>query len=321
MSSENTEPLRIVSLLPSSTEILCRLGLEKNLVGISHECDHPETIKSLPRLTQPRLNPNKRGSEIHHDLKGLLREGLSIYDIDVEQISKLAPDLIVTQDHCQVCAVSLEDLEQALCKLTQTTTQICSLRPHSLDDIHRDFTKIGKATNREQAAKDLITEFWIKLNSVNSKVGTDIPTHPRVLCIEWLEPLMVAGGWIPEIVKLAGGVPLIISKPERFREINWNEIETSDPDVVTIFPCGYSLDKTIQEIKSSSVLKQLSTLRAFKEGKMFVCDGNHLFNRPGPRIAESCEILAALLHPKKFETLLAKSKELMAINLKEAEIL
>ena len=200
-------------------------------------------------------------------------------------------------------------------------TQDQTLNPHTLDDIHRDFTKLGKATNREQEAQDLITEFWIKLNRINSKVGTDIPSHPKVLCLEWLEPLRVAGDWIPEIVKLAGGVPLIVSKPERFREINWTEIEVSNPDFIFIFPLGYPMAKTLNEIQTSSTLKQILSLRAFKEGKVFVCDGNHLFNRPGPRIAESCGLLASLLHPAKFEKESSKNQRSMYINLKEAKFL
>jgi iron complex transport system substrate-binding protein len=295
MDVKDLKALRIVSLLPSATETLCRLGLEQDLVGISHECDYPETVQSLPRLTRPKLDPSQRGSQIHSDLKSLVGAGLSIYDIDVEQISKLAPDLVVTPDQ--------------------------TLNPHTLDDIPRDFTKIGKATNREQEAEDLITEFWIKLNRINSKVGTDIPSHPKVLCLEWLEPLMVAGGWIPEIVKLAGGVPLIVTKPERFREISWGEIEACNPDFVFIFPCGYPIAKTLNEIQTSSTLKQISSLRAFKEEKVFVCDGNHLFNRPGPRIAESCGLLASLLHPAKFEKESSKNQGTMYINLKEAKFL
>lgn len=321
MDTKNLKEFRIVSLLPSATEILCRLGLEKSLIGISHEYDYPESVQNLPRLTRPKLDPGQRGSQIHSDLKALVKEGLSIYDIDIEELSKLAPDLVVTQDQCHVCAVSVEDLEKALCSVTQIKTQICSLSPHTLDDIHRDFTRLGKATNREQAAKDLITEFWIKLNRINSKVGTDISSHPKVLCLEWLEPLMVAGGWIPEIVRLAGGKPLIVSKPERFREISWTEIEASNPDFVFIFPCGYPISKTLNEIKTSSELKKLSTLRAFNDGKVFVCDGNHFFNRPGPRIAESCELLANLLHPTKFEKVSAQYQGTLFINLKEAGFL
>lgn len=321
MTLEAKENLRIISLLPSATEILCRLGLEDTLVGVSHECDYPESVKKLPKLTQPRLNPNQRGSEIHRDLKTLLQQGLSIYDIDVEKISELGPDLILTQDQCHVCAVSLVELEKAISHLSHKKTQVCSLSPHTLDDIHRDFTKVGRITNREEAAKDLITEFWIELNTVNSKVGTDIPSHPKVLCLEWLEPLMVAGGWIPEIVKMAGGVPQIISKPEKFKEVSWGEIEACDPDVVTVFPCGYSIDKTVKEIKSSPILKQLSTLRAFKDKKIFICDGNHWFNRPGPRITQSCQLLGALFHPQKFESVLEKNNKTMFVNFQEVAFL
>ncbi|MFM8314286.1 MAG: ABC transporter substrate-binding protein, partial [Deltaproteobacteria bacterium] len=223
------ENLRIVSLLPSATEILCRLGLEKNLVGISHECDYPESLKGLPKLTRPQLDPAQRGSHIHESLQKLIQQSLSIYEVDTDLLQKLAPDVIVTQDQCHVCAVSKEDLEKAVCNLTNFNTQICTLSPHCLDDIHRDFLKVGQATHREQEAKDLITEFWIQLNRINAKVGTDLPGRPKVLCVEWLEPLMVAGGWIPEIVKLAGGEPLIISKADKFREISFSEIKAANP--------------------------------------------------------------------------------------------
>jgi len=311
MTLKSSNSLRIVSLLPSATEILCRLGLEKNLVGVSHECDFPSTIQNLPKLTKPKIDPNRKSLEIHNNLKSLLSQGLSIYEVDVENLRKLSPDLIITQDQCHVCAVSFQDLEKAICQWTQIKTEICTLSPHTLDDIHRDFTKIGKATNREAEAKDLITEFWIRLNRINSKVGTDIPTHPRVLCIEWLDPLMVAGGWIPEIIKIAGGIPQIISRPEKFKEISWIEVMDCDPDIVTLFPCGYPISKTLDELRNSHLSKQISSLRAFREGKVFVCDGNQLFNRPGPRIIESCELLSTLFHPQKFESTLTKNKEMM----------
>jgi iron complex transport system substrate-binding protein len=297
-----TQPhLRIVSLLPSATEILCRLGLEENIVGISHECDFPASIKNRPTLTGPKLDPHQRGSQIHADLQSLIQKSLSIYDVNVELLKNLKPDLIVTQDQCRVCAIATEDLEKALCKTLSPQTQICTLSPHTLDDIHRDFNRIGKTTQTETAAKDLITEFWIQLNSINSKVGTSLPSHPRVLCLEWLEPLMVAGGWIPEIVKIAGGQPLIVSEPEKFRTLSWEEIETANPDMVVIFPCGYPIEKTLHELKTSSELKKLALLKAYQNEKVFVCDGNQYFNRPGPRITDSCRILASLFHPDKFK--------------------
>ncbi|MFM8314273.1 MAG: cobalamin-binding protein [Deltaproteobacteria bacterium] len=300
--TQPTSSLRIVSLLPSATEIVCRLGLKGNLVGLSHECDFPEDLSHLPRLTQPRIDPNLRGEAIHKDLSLLIKNGLSIYDVNVELLASLAPDWILTQDQCKVCAVSVEDVEKALCQLAQSQTQICTLSPHCLDDIHRDFLKVGTALNKVQEAKDLITEFWIKLNQINSKVGTDLPGRPRVLCLEWLEPLMVGGGWIPELVKLAGGEPLIVSKAEKFKTISWDEVVQSDPDIVVIFPCGYPMSKTQNEIETSTELKQLRSLRAFRQNKIFICDGNQFFNRPGPRIIDSCEILASLLFPEKFSS-------------------
>lgn len=302
MNPVKPENLKIVSLLPSATEILCRLGLEKNLVGISHECDYPESIKTLPQLTRPNLDSSKRGRDIHESLQKLIQQSLSIYEVDTDLLVSLAPDLIVTQDQCHVCAVSKEELEKAVCQLTNFNTQICSLSPHCLDDIHRDFLKVGKATHKEQEAEDLITEFWIQLNRINAKVGTDLPGRPKVLCVEWLEPLMVAGGWIPEIVKLAGGEPLIISKADKFREVSFSEIEAANPDVIVIFPCGYPISKTIEEFKSSNALHQFSQLRAYQSGKIFICDGNQYFNRPGPRIIDSCEILASLFYPEKFKS-------------------
>ncbi len=309
--------IRIISLLPSATEILCRLGLGKNLVGISHECDFPENISHLPRLTEPRINPLKRGGEIHQDLIALLKNSLSIYEVNTELIQSLAPDLIVTQDQCDVCAVSLKDLEVALEGLTTLKTKICTLTPHTLDDIVKDILRLGKATNRDSAAEDLVTEFWIRLNSVNAKVGTDRPNRPRVLCLEWLEPLMVGGGWIPEIVTLAGAEPLIVSTPEKFRTLTWQEIYDCSPDIVVIFPCGYSISKTLSEIKSPEILSRLSLLSAFKNGKVFIGDGNQFFNRPGPRITDSCEILAGLFYPEKFPKFFTGHEGLSFTNLKD----
>lgn len=307
MSLSSPHRLKIVSLLPSATEILCRLGLQENLVAVSHECDFPEGLSHLPRITRPNIDPHQKGQKIHNDLISLIQKSLSIYTVDTEKLRTLAPDLIVTQDQCQVCAVSLEDVEKALCQISQASTQICSLSPHCLDDIHRDFLRVGTATNKLFEAKDLITEFWIRLNAVNSKVGTDLPGRPRVLCLEWLEPLMVGGGWIPELVKLAGGEPLILSKPEKFKTLAWTEIQQANPDYIAIFPCGYSIPKTIEEIRTSKELREnLRHLRAFKQGAVFIFDGNQYFNRPGPRIPDSCEILASTLFPQKFPSTFEK---------------
>ncbi len=292
--------LRIVSLISSSTEILCKLGLESQIVGISHECDYPESIKTLPVCSAPKLNPNQFGKDIHDDVQRLIKQGLSIYDIKTDVLEKLAPDLIVTQDQCQVCAVSLSDVEKAVCHLTQHPAKICTLVPHTLEDIAEDFLRIGEATGKTQEAKSLKTEFWIHLNQINAKVGTHGKYRPRVLCIEWLDPLIIAGSWLPEITRLAGCDPLLVTEQGPFKTVTWQEARECNPDFVLIFPCGYGIEKTMDEIKKTSIKSELLKFSATQNGRTFVCDGNNYFNRPGPRISDTCEMIARLTHPDKF---------------------
>ena len=304
MSKPN--PLKIVSLISSGTEILCRLGLQANLVGISHECDYPESIRHLPVLSEPRLDPKRRGSLINRELLETLNSGLSIYNIKTDLLESLAPDLIITQDQCEVCAVSLKDVERAVCHFTKKGTRVCTLTPHTLDNIHEDFMRVGEATGTQTAAAELITQFWIQLNAVNAVAGTGIMKKPKVLCLEWLEPPMVAGGWIPEIVRLAGAEPVIVTDAAPFKTIDWETALDSDPDVIAILPCGYPIEKTLNEMKDSALSNILGKFRATQAGNCFVCDGNNYFNRPGPRIADSCEIVACLAHPEKFQHLVSR---------------
>lgn len=294
------ENQRIVSLISSGTEILCKLGLEKSIVGISHECDYPESIRHLPVCSAPKLNSAQFGKDIHDDVQRLVKQGLSIYDIHTEVLKELSPDLIITQDQCHVCAVSLSDVEKAVCTLTENQAKICTLVPHTVDDICKDFLKVGEATGKMQEAKDLVTEFWIHLNRVNAKVGTHGKYRPKVLCIEWLSPLIIAGSWLPHVVTLAGCDPLIVKEEGPFQTITWAQAVESNPDFVLIFPCGYGIEKTMDEIKNTDVGKELFNIGATKNGRTFVCDGNNYFNRPGPRISDTCEIIARITHPDKF---------------------
>lgn len=289
--------MRIVSLISSGTEVLCKLGLEKNLVGISHECDYPSSIRGLPVVSEPNLNPENSSSEIDRTISELVQQGLSIYKIKEDILKSLSPDIIVTQGQCEVCAVSLKDVESAVCRLTLKQTQICSLKPHTLKDIEHDFELIGKFTRKESEAKKLIATFLSGLETIQSQIKT--PSRPRVLCIEWLDPLIVAGGWIPELVKIAGGEPLIVGPQEKFKKITWEKAYASDPDLIAIFPCGYPLAKTLDELKTP-LRKNFSPFRALVEKKIYVCDGNSYFNRPGPRIVDSAQILASLIHPDIF---------------------
>lgn len=291
---------KIVSLISSGTEILCALGLEKNLVGISHECDYPLSITSLPRLSLPKINITAPSGEIHKQVMDLVQQGLSIYHVDSALLEKLAPDLIVTQDQCEVCAVSLKDVENAVCGVTKKDTAVCSLKPYSLDEIVTDFRKVGRFTGKEKEAEDLATQFWIKLNAVNARAGTSGKTFPKVLCLEWLDPLIVGGGWMPEIVTLAGGENLLVHGTDHFKKITWEEAVASCPDYVVIMPCGYGMEKTLEELKSPEVARRLNSIPAVARGNCYVADGNRFFNRPGPRIAESCEIIAGIIHPHIF---------------------
>ncbi len=289
--------MRIVSLISSATEILCELGLRDQLVGISHECDYPGSIRGLPQLSQPRLNPSLPSQAIHEEVQERVRKGLSLYEIDTEQLASLKPDLVITQDQCDVCAVSLKDVEAAVCSWTGQQTRLLSLKPYTLEEIEESFLQVGAATNRVKEAQELRHRFRAKLDAVRQAV---IPAAawPRVLNLEWLQPPIVGGGWIPELVRVAGGVPLIVSDADHFLKVEWSEIESINPEIIALYPCGFDVPRTLKEMKVPEVMSHLMRLSAVRDGKMFVCDGNAYFNRSGPRIADSCELLSGLFHPE-----------------------
>ncbi|NBX76855.1 MAG: cobalamin-binding protein [Proteobacteria bacterium] len=294
--------LRIVSLLSSATEIACELGLEKNLVGISHECDYPLSIRSLPIASEIKINPALPSASIHNSVLERVEKGLSIYRVKPEILEELKPDIILTQHQCEVCAVSPKDLEEAVRSLTKKDTVVCSLSAFALDDICKDFRKVGAVTGREKEAEDLVTRFWIRLNQVNAKTGTHLKVRPKVLALEWLDPPIIAGSWIPEMITLAGGDPMIVDGPKPFKKVSWEELHEQQPDKILIFPCGWSIERTLEEMKLPQIKEKLEAWPAFKSVPVAVCDGNQYFNRPGPRIADSLEILGAALWPEKFPT-------------------
>jgi len=231
-------------------------------------------------------------------VRDLVREGPSLYHVRTEVLERLRPDLIVTQDQCRVCAVSLADVEQACSVLTHKSVRICSLMPLTLDDIYADFERVGDAAGVPERGRALAAALRERLVVLAAKLA-DFP-RPKVACIEWLDPPMVAGGWMPTLVRIAGGEPVRVTAPERFRTVSWDEIEAADPDVVVLLPCGFSVDRTITELGDHRTGAAVRRLRATPAGRTFVADGNAYFNRPGPRIADSAELLAALLHPDRF---------------------
>jgi iron complex transport system substrate-binding protein len=295
-----TGDLRVVSLIASATEIVAALGLGDRLVGISHECDHPSDVLDRPRLSAPKVDPAASSADIDRGVRELVRDGLSVYRVDVEALERACPDVIVTQDHCEVCAVSLSDVEEAVCSLDLPGTRVCSLHPGVLEDVRRDFRKVAASLDVADRGEELVAAFDARLADVRRQVEQAGVESVPVVMLEWLAPPMVAGGWMPEIARIAGARPLIVEEPGRFSEVGWDHVIEADPDVVVVLPCGFDVARSLREMREPTVAAGLRRMRAAREGRCFVLDGNAYFNRPGPRLADSAELLAAVLHPALF---------------------
>lgn len=286
---------RIVSLIASATEIACALGLRNYLVGRSHECDYPPDVVRLPQLSSPKVDPALAGPDIDRAVREIVRDGLSVYRIDVDALEKIEPDIILTQDHCEVCAVSLSDVKDALCQLTKTNAEICTLHPEHLDDVRASFRAVANIVGVAERGERLVTAFDERLRVVGERVAGR--PKPRIALVEWMAPPMVAGGWMPELAVIAGTDPVIVDSPKAFVQVSWEDIAAADPDIVVITPCGYTVERTLEEMQDREVQSGLNAIRAVHAGKCVVTDGNAYFNRPGPRLADSAEILAAIAHP------------------------
>lgn len=290
---------RIISLLPAATEIICALGLEENLVGRSHECDFPASIQYLPICSDAKFTSTGSSKEIDQQVKEILSDSLSIYKIDKALIQELKPDIIITQAQCDVCAVSLKDVEEALADFIGHQTQIISLEPKVLNDVFDDIRKIAAATDTMAVAETLIEDLEERKDIIKHKLKF-FNDKPKVACIEWLEPVMVSGNWIPELVEIAGGKSLLAQNGQHSPFVSWEEIAEANPDIIIIMPCGFSISRTMQEINVLLSQPQWSNLQAVKNNKIYVADGNHYFNRSGPRLVDSIEILAEIITPKYF---------------------
>ena len=293
--------MRIVSLIPSGTEILAALGVSDAIVGRSHECDYPPEIQDRPICTQARLNTNAPSSEIHDQVNDLLQSALSIYQIKTDVLEKLQPTHIVTQDQCDVCAVSLTEVEKAVASLTHSSPQIISLQPNVFQDVWADIERVAHALGVD--SQRLLENLAARVKIVEQKTQGLSQTEnlPTVACIEWTDPLMVAANWIPELVSLAGGKPLfgIAGKPSA--TFKWEELITANPDVIIFMPCGFDLDRTRQDAQLLTHRPEWEQLHANQSGRVYITDGNAYFNRPGPRLVESLEILAEIQHPEIFQ--------------------
>ncbi|BAZ40098.1 putative iron transport system substrate-binding protein [Calothrix sp. NIES-4101] len=296
----NDNEVRIVSLIPSGTEILAVLGLTDKIIGRSHECDYPEDIQNRPICTQARLDSNALSGEIHNKVHDLLQNALSIYEIRTDVLEKLQPTHIVTQDQCEVCAVSFAEVEKAVAKLTQGSPKIISLQPDILQDVWGDIERVGNVFGVDVIEVLENLEARVKIVEHRTK-GLAKNEILSVACIEWTEPLMMAANWVPELVHIAGGKPLFGEVGEHSTQFKLENLVASNPDAIIFMPCGFDLNRTRQEAKILTNTPEWEKLHASQSGKVYITDGNAYFNRPGPRLVESVEILAEILHPEIFQ--------------------
>ena len=291
---------RIVSLLPSCTEIICKLGYKENLVGISHECDYPNSISGLPVLTKARLSSKGTSIEINQSVTDLLQRGLSVYDVDASLLKSLSPDIIVTQAQCEACAVSLDQVKDIVSNWTLNKTEIISLEPNNLNEVWLGFDIIAKTMDAPESSSILKSEINERFKLLKDKLkGTE--QKPAVLCIEWIEPIMVAANWVPELVGLAGGRNVMSVSGNDSKFCSWDEIKQTNPDIIIMMPCGFGIKRTLEDLGYLQNRKGWQELKAVKKNKVFVVDGNQYFNRPGPRLVDSAEILAEIIHRENFE--------------------
>jgi iron complex transport system substrate-binding protein len=287
---------RIVSLLPSATEIACALGFAEALVGRSHECDFPDDIADLPVCTAPKLDPQGSGDEIHRAVSALVAEGLSVYRVDANLLRELDPTHVLTQVHCEVCAVSLGDVEASLADWSGARPRVVALSASSLSDVFADFERVAEALGVPGRGRALEGRMRARMSAIVA-AAQGLPERPRVLGVEWLSPPMAAGNWMPEIVEMAGAVNLMGVAGRHSAWTTWSDCAAADPDVVLLFPCGFSLER-VRRAAATLPDGGFRELRAVRENRAVLCEGQQFFNRPGPRLVETLEIVA--IHPGDF---------------------
>ncbi len=296
-------PHTIASLLPSSTEILYALGLGERVVGVSHECDWPPEARELPRLTEKKIDTDQPSGEIDRAIGDLLARGETVYRVRADLLARLRPDLIVTQDQCDVCAVTSLDvrgaLEEAQRSAPDYSPSVLSLSPASLGDVLEDVRRVGEAAGAPAETERLLADLRARVESVEEMAGDAMATRPRVTFIDWIDPLILAGDWVPEMIRISGGVSQPAGEGKAAR-VSWDVIVAFAPEVVIVAPCGIALDRAAEEAGSLASRPGWGDLPAARYGRVYAVDGNALFNRPSHRIVLSLELLAEILHPNLF---------------------
>lgn len=300
--------MRVVSLLPSSTEVVAALGLGDRLVGRSHECDHPPEVTSLPACTRPKFEPDGTSYAVDERVRALVQEGLSVYRVDADRLAELRPDVILTQDQCEVCAADLGAVERAARDLLEGDVRVHSSSPTTLDEVLDDVAAVGRTLGAAERGEELARDLRARTKAVERRVGKATEggatgsagsvERPRVALVEWIDPLMAAGNWMPTLVEMAGGRPLFGTAGEHSPWLEWSSLREADPDVIVVVPCGFELERTRSELPALVGRPGWSELEAVRRGRVHLADGHRFFNRPGPRLVESLEILAEILHPE-----------------------
>jgi iron complex transport system substrate-binding protein len=288
--------MRICSLLPSATEVIALLGLSNELVGVSHECDYPPSVRSVPIMVEPMIPPHGLASaEIDKHVSQLVASGQRLYRLKDHLLRQAQPDLIVSQDLCHVCAVTPDQLHDALCSMPRQPT-VLTLNPSTVHDVIDDVVRIGDAAGRSAEGHRLAAQLRDRLVAIQTRVQ-GLSYRPRVVCIEWLSPLYVAGHWVPEMVQLAGGQDVLAQSGSPSRLVTWDEVLAAAPDVLIVMPCGFSVERTHTEL--FQLMQQPGPWRISSDlaQHTFLVDASSYFSRPGPRLIDGIELLAAILHP------------------------
>ena len=295
--------MRIISLLASATEMIVELGCLDQMVGRSHECDYPPEVLNLPVVSTTQINVNTSSEQIDAQIKQLAHnkeeaqgnalKALSIYALDVALLQQLQPDVIFTQTQCEVCAVSERDVMRAVQQLTGLQPRIIALSPYRLSDVWEDVQRVGKALGRLEQAQELVQRYQQRLERLSA--ATSGKRKPRVTVLEWLDPLMAAGNWTPELIAYAGGENIFGEIGQHSPWLTWEELQAADPDVLILSPCGFTLKRTLQDIPLLQQRPAWRSLQAVRQGRVYAIDGNSYLNRSGPRLVESAELLARVL--------------------------
>ena len=294
---------RVASLLPAATEIVALLDHETCLVGRSHECDWPPHVGSLPTLTSSNINSSGSSLEIDRDVKA--SQTASLFQLDEKLLSEIQPDLILTQSACDVCALDTNTVLAAAAKISLPEGRhpdVLTLAPQSVSDLFDDIHAVASKIDREKEAVDAVNDLKKRCNAITSVTKhKPIKEQPNIALVEWLDPPMSAGNWVPEMIRMAGANDALKADAGKSHWIQWPDVAAADPDIVILIPCGFELERVLTEAKTPAVWPHLKDLRATRKGRLFAVDGHHLFNRPGPRLVDSLEVLAELLHPESFQ--------------------